>query len=191
MTARTHDLAAFTSLSFVAATQSLPTLSLATVLVSLGAGFLGGLAPDIDQPTNGLWHRGPAGSVIGRVVHPFLGGHRTISHSFLGMGIVGIIVWYFLQAISSVLLVNMWIVWCAFMIGVASHLIIDTFTKEGVPWLFPIPMHFGIPPIEALRIKTGGLYEKSLVFPGLLALNLYLYYSHYVRFIFLLHQISF
>ncbi|MBI4096947.1 MAG: hypothetical protein HY428_00835 [Candidatus Levybacteria bacterium] len=57
----------------------------------------------------------------------------------------------------------------------------DTFTQEGVPWLFPIPFRFGIPPLKFLRIKTGGIVEKSFVFPGLLLINVYLVYANYGR----------
>jgi hypothetical protein len=55
----------------------------------------------------------------------------------------------------------------------------DLFTRDGVPLLFPIPLRFGIPPLGFLRIKTGGLVEKSFVFPVLIFLNGTLYYLHY------------
>jgi membrane-bound metal-dependent hydrolase YbcI (DUF457 family) len=84
-----------------------------------------------------------------------------------------------LSAINQVLLVDMNIVWGAFMTGMVSHLIADTFTKEGVPWLFPIPVNIGIPPIKFLRIQTGGKIEKYLVFPGLVFLNAYMYGGNY------------
>ena len=75
------------------------------------------------------------------------------------------------------------IVWWAFMIGFVSHLVMDTFTKEGVPWLFPIPIRFGIPPFSFLRVKTGGMLEKSFIFPGLILLNFYIYYANYGKFL--------
>ncbi len=183
MTGRTHDLAAFTSLSFIIATTPLTQISLATAAVALSANFIGGLAPDIDQTTADLWHRIPLGSVFGRLVSPLLGGHRFISHSIAGIFLFGFLTRYFLTAISGVLLVDMNIVWFSFMVGYISHLVMDTFTKEGVPWLFPIPVKFGIPPFKALRIKTGGLIEKAVVFPGLLLLNVYLYYTFYGRYL--------
>lgn len=71
MTGRTHDLFAFTALSCILATQPIPKMSLATGLVALCACFIGGLAPDIDQPTADLWGRLPAGNVISRVFTPF------------------------------------------------------------------------------------------------------------------------
>ncbi len=179
MTGRTHDLAAFSALGYVVVTASLPHLTIATGLVSLGANLLGGLAPDLDQPTSKLWRRLPAGSLLGRIVHPFFGSHRLISHSLLGVVLFGFLAKFALSAAASVLLVNMQIVWWAFMIGYVSHVVMDTFTKEGVPWLFPLPWKIGFPPFKLFRITTGGLVEKGLIFPGLLVLNGYIYWAHY------------
>jgi inner membrane protein len=81
-------------------------------------------------------------------------------------------------------------VWWSFMIGFISHLIMDTFTTEGVPWLFPIPLKFGIPPFRFSRIKTGGVVEKSFVFPGLLLINAYLVYANYQKFLEFIHQLK-
>lgn len=179
MTGRTHDLAAFTALNLILVTQTpLPT-TLSTSLVALGACFMGGLTPDIDTATSSFWQKIPAGTVFGRLLHPLFRGHRLISHSILGLVIFGFIMNWFLDLASHSLLVNMEIVWWAFMIGLISHLIMDSFTQEGVPWLFPLPIRFGVPPFSALRIRTGGLLEKILIFPALLALNIYLFYSFY------------
>jgi hypothetical protein len=46
----------------------------------------------------------------------------------------------------------------------------DSFTKEGVPWLLPIPYRFGFPPLRRLRITTGKTLEKFVMFPFLLVL---------------------
>ncbi|CAN5136598.1 metal-dependent hydrolase [soil metagenome] len=188
MTGRTHDLAAFTALTYVVATQPLSKMTLATALVAFSANMIGGLAPDLDQPTSGLWHRVRAGTILGRIVHPFFGGHRFISHSVIGVFLFGYILHVILGIAKSFLLVDMDIVWWSFMIGYISHLIGDTFTTEGVPWLFPIPFHFGIPPFRFLRFKTGGVVEKSFVFPGLLLINAYLFYTHYQKFLDLLRH---
>jgi len=191
MTGRTHDLAAFTAVSYVAVTHTLEPMSLATLIVSFTACMVGGLAPDIDQPTADLWHRLPAGGIIGRIFTPFLGGHRFISHSILGIFIFGFLARMLLDFMAPVVLVNMTIVWWAFMIGFLSHLVMDTFTREAVPWLFPIPIHIGIPPFKALRIKTGSMVEKSIVFPGLLLLTFWIYYANYHKVLdFLRHYIK-
>jgi len=190
VTGRTHDLAAFTALSFIVATQTLSPMSLGTGIVALSANMIGGLAPDIDQPTAELWRRIPLGTLAGKVISPLFGGHRFISHSIVGIAIFGFLSRKFLDAISGVLVVNMDVVWGCFMIGFISHLIMDTFTREGVPWFFPIPIRLGIPPLKVLRIKTGGLIEKAIIFPGLLLVNAYLYYTYYPHFLnFLKHYL--
>ncbi len=179
MTGRTHDLAAFTALSYVVATQPIPHISLATGLVAFTANMLGGLAPDIDQSSAKFWGQLRGGSFFGRLIAPLLGGHRYISHSLLGVVLFGIVTSKILELIGGTLLVDMRVVWWAFMIGFVSHLVTDTFTKDGVPWFFPIPIRFGLPPFRFSRITTGGVIEKALIFPGLIALNIYIYYHHY------------
>jgi inner membrane protein len=184
MTGRTHDLAAFTALSWTVATQPIPQdLTLATVIVALSANFIGGLAPDIDQSTATLWHRMRGGSLIGKLMAPLFGGHRFISHSLLGVAIFGIGFKFILQILSPVLIVNMDIIWWSFMIGFVSHLLMDSISRDGVPWLFPIPIRLGFPPLRALRIKTGGILEKSFVFPALILTNIWIYYHYYNRFL--------
>src|SRR5690606_29926046 len=103
--------------------------------------------PDLDQSTSRFWGHFRGGSFFSKLISPLLGGHRLITHSLLGLLITGFLLSKFLSLISSVLLVDMNIVWSAFMLGHLSHLIADSFTKEGVPWLFPIPWEIGIPPI--------------------------------------------
>jgi len=180
MTGRTHDMAAFTALTYIAVTYTLPHMTLGTMFISIAANLIGGIAPDIDQPTSKIWNNVPAGSILGRIIDPFLGGHRFLSHSIVGAGIFGTVVWYLLKLASHTLVVNIPVVWGAFMVGFLSHLIMDTITHEGVPWLFPAPWKIGFPPIRALRIKTGGFIERLIVFPGLLIFTGYLIYSHYL-----------
>ncbi len=190
MTGRTHDLAAFTAVSFIVATQPISHMSLATAFVAFSANMIGGLTPDIDQPTGALWHRMTLGTLFGKFISPLFGGHRFISHSILGIILFGVLSKLFLMLISGVLIVDMNIVWWAFMIGVVSHLVTDTFTHDGVPWLFPIPLHIGIPPLKVLRFHTGGIIEKGIVFPGLVLLNMWIFYSHHAQIIdFLKHNI--
>lgn len=126
MTGRTHDLAAFSALSLIVATQNIPQMSLATVIVAVSANLIGGLTPDIDQPTAELWHKIPAGTVIGKILYPLLGGHRFISHSVVGVILFGFGAHFLLDVIHSVLLVDMGVVWWSFMIGYVSHLVLDT-----------------------------------------------------------------
>lgn len=182
MTGRTHDLFAFTTLSVLVATNPVPSMTLATAITALSACFIGGLAPDIDQPTADLWGRLPAGNVIGRVFTPFLGGHRWISHSLIGVTLFAIITKTLLSILGTFVLVDMYIVWQAFMIGFISHLLIDMLTKEGIAWFFPLPVHFGFPPVRFMRLQSSGMVEKTIIFPGLLFFNVFWYSSHYKTF---------
>jgi inner membrane protein len=180
MTGRTHDLAAFTALSVIIVSNPLPEITLATGLTALIANMIGGIAPDIDQSTAPFWRNLPIGGMFGRFFGRILGGHRFLSHSVLGIIIFGLL-WYLLLEVlrPSFPNLNMEIIWQAFMIGFISHLIMDTFTKEGVPWLLPIPVKFGIPPIRHLRVTTAGIIEKFLIFPGLILFNVYIFYNNY------------
>ncbi len=190
MTGRTHDLAAFTALTLVVSAYDIPQMSLATGIVALGACLMGGLTPDLDEPAAGFWGRLPAGSIISRIVKPFLGGHRMISHSLLGLLVIGYLVNLLLDKIGAVLLVDMQIVWWAFMIGYVSHLFMDLLTKEGVPLLFPLPFKFGFPPVKAWRITTGKMAEKAIIFPSLLIFAGYIIYQNYGKFLNILDTVT-
>jgi len=176
MTGRTHDLAAFSGLLVAAAIlkDNLPSISLGTGLVALGANFIGGLIPDLDNSTASIWEKIRGGRIAGKIVPSILGGHRYITHSLIGLVIGGYLAQWLLQWINQILLVDMNVVWWALMIGMVSHLIMDSFTKEGVYWFFPIPWKMGFPPWKGLRLKTGGKFEKGIIFPLLLVLDAWL-----------------
>ncbi len=192
MTGRTHDLAAFTTLGFVVVTQPIHPMTLATGLVAVVSNLIGGITPDIDQPTAPFWRNLPVGGVVGRLFDPLLGGHRFISHSIAGAVIFGF-AWHYLLVVlkPSFPHLDMNVIWWAFMIGYISHLVMDTITREGVPWLLPIPIKFAFPPIKSLRVQTGGLVERFIIFPILLVINGYMYYSNYhVVLLFLKHLVK-
>lgn len=180
MTGRTHDLAAFTALNIAfLLKQPVPDITLATTLTALGANMIGGLLPDIDDATSDFWDKVRGGHFFGKLLHPLIGKHRMISHSILGLAIAGFLLKYILAWMHTFLIVDMDIVWWALMIGAFSHLVADSLTKQGVPWLFPIPIRFGFPPFEFMRITTGKFAETFIVFPGLILLNGYLVYANY------------
>ncbi len=189
MTGRTHDMAAFTALSLVVVTHPLPHVTLATAVVAIVANLVGGIAPDIDQPTAPFWRNLPIGKYVGRTFDRFLGGHRFLSHSLLGAFAFGFAFHYILHVLTpSFPNLDMTIIWWSFMIGFGSHLIMDTITHEGVPWLLPIPIKFGIPPIKALRIQTDGIVERFIIFPGLLISNIYIISFYYDKIKLLFHS---
>lgn len=168
MTGRTHDLAAFTGLVLAFIALPLIPMSVPTAITAFGANFVGGLFPDIDQPTSDLWDNFRGGKFAGKFFTRMLGGHRHISHSLIGLFLIGFLLEKFLWMISSIFLVNMEIVWWSFMIGVVTHLIADSVTKDGIPLLWPLKWKIGVPPLRILRMKAGGVVENVIVFPGLL-----------------------
>jgi inner membrane protein len=180
MTGRTHDLAALTALGAVVFLEPSRTITLSIALVALLANQIGGIIPDIDQPTAPFWRNLPIGGSIGRIFDKMLGGHRFISHSLLGMALFGGIAYGLLVFLHpSMPHIEVHLVWWAFMIGMLSHLILDTFTKEGVPWLLPLPTKIGLPPIKKFRVTTGKSVETFVVFPLLLIIDIWFCISHY------------
>src|SRR4029077_4239088 len=104
-----------------------------------------------------------------------LGGHRFISHSLLGVALFGFLTNLLLHVFQPLMPhANILLIWYAFLIGMLSHLVMDSFTKEGVPCLLPIPIKFGLPPAKRLRITTGKNMENLIVFPGLLIIDVWL-----------------
>lgn len=186
MTGRTHDLAAFTALNIAFILYPTSTLTLGTAATAIGANMIGGLLPDIDNATADIWDKVRGGNVLAKFIRPLIGKHRMITHSILGMAIIGYVLKAILALVGTVLLVDMNIVWWATMLGAFSHLATDSITRDGVPWLFPVPIRYGFPPFRALRMKTGGFWEKVVVFPGLIALNGYLIYTNYSTYLLLL-----
>ena len=189
MTAKTHDLAAATALGIAILARPLENISLSTALISLLANQIGGIAPDIDQPTAPFWRNLPVGRFFGKVFGALAGGHRFLSHSIIGVALFSLLANLLLHFLSPLMPhVDIGYVWWAFMIGVVSHLVMDSFTKEGVPWLLPIPFKLGFPPLKKLRITTGKSAELLLVLPLLFAFNIWLYSAHYDKFSLFIHH---
>ncbi len=180
MTGRTHDLAAFVALTGVVIAWDIPELSLGSAVVAVTANLIGGIAPDLDTPTAPFWRNLPIGGIAGRIFGGVVGGHRSLLHSLVGMLLMG-----WLLNLLLLFLHPSWpglqadVVWWAFMIGYLSHLVMDSLTKEGVPWLWPLPAKVGFPPIRRWRVTTGKWAEWVIIFPGLLIAEWALIYSQY------------
>lgn len=180
MTARTHDVAALTLLMGVIILSPPSNMTVATALMAVLANQLGGIAPDIDQPTAPLWRNLPVGRYLGKVFGALIGGHRFLSHSLLGLALFGVGAKLLLEFFQPLMpRIDIGFVWLAFVIGMVSHLIMDAFTKEGVPFLLPLPFKFGFPPLRAWRITTGKAVEMYVVLPLLIATTVWLAATHY------------
>lgn len=180
MTARTHDMAAVTLLLAAVIAMKPETMTIATALAALLANQIGGIAPDIDQPTAPLWRNLPVGRYLGKIFGALIGGHRFLSHSLLGLALFAMLSRLLLDFLQPIIpRIDIDFVWLAFLLGVISHLIMDSFTKEGVPFLLPLPYKFGVPPIRAWRITTGKKIEMLVVLPLLIGLTVWLCAENY------------
>jgi inner membrane protein len=142
--------------------------------------LVGALTPDLDKPTSLIYTKIPAGGLIGHIINPlFIGGHRHLSHSILGFVIFAWLSHFLLFTYVHLPGLNVQIIWISYLIGVFSHLLLDSLTTEGIPLLFPLPFMFGIPPIKALRITTGSWVEHLIVVPLLILAIGFMFYHYY------------
>ena len=108
---------------------------------------VGSLLPDIDTQHSGL----------GRFIKPISGriervfGHRTITHSLLGVVIIGVLS-----------LPVLWIynpVWVWLLIGMLTHIVLDAGNITGVPLLYPHRVQFWMVHNRAWRVPYGSPKE--------------------------------
>lgn len=120
-------------LSFGVTTQLLvgfPAEGFLEIPFYYGGLVLGSLLPDIDHPQ----------SYLGRRLTPLsvpifkLFGHRGITHSFLSLSILGII-------LTESGYVNTYLSG-GILLGYLSHLIADMFTPTGIPLFYPMKKKF-------------------------------------------------
>ncbi len=141
--------------------------------------------PDLDNPRstlgNGLnrsknatinlvsrplsWFFRTASFVLVRTV-----GHRTLTHSLVGVLIFALPVWLLLGSFPNLTL--------ALVVGYASHVLADALNTRGVPLLWPLGKPFRLLPggvrsggavevVVALATLTFALYALLLLYPDL------------------------
>jgi len=164
MTATTHQMVALISALWVLTlfpVQVGPLLG----FIAIVAVMIGALTPDLDQPTANIWRKLLGGNHLGNIFRFFSGGHRHLTHSLIGIFLIG---WLLRLAISNFVhpdyLSSAIILWRAFMVGYISHPLADTFTDWGVPWLWPVKWHLKIPPGPGeVRVTTDSFVERLFV----------------------------
>ncbi|MDQ3457998.1 MAG: metal-dependent hydrolase, partial [Deinococcota bacterium] len=111
----------------------------------------GALLPDIDTTTSGL----------GRWITPVSGpleqrfGHRTITHSLVGMAALAVL--------TAPLLALNPAVWAWLLVGVFSHIVLDTANIMGVPLLWPLRLQFWMVNNRSLRVPYGSPREFAFL----------------------------
>lgn len=152
MTGKTHLAAGVLAGALTARHLGLDTVNTTGVMAISG---MAALFPDIDT----------ANSVIGLKVRPLsalinhIFGHRKLFHAplvYLALGV----------ALYSALPLKLFL---SIAGGVLSHLLLDSITRRGIPWLYPFRREaFGITPIGA-----GGIVDKLLRY-GFAGFTLYI-----------------
>lgn len=179
MLGRTHEVIGVGSVVSAAILFPQQNLTTETAVIAIMAAMVGALAPDIDKPGSKIWDKIPAGGILSKIINPiFIGGHRHLTHSIIGVMLFA----FGVKALTNVLplgsAASASAIYYSFLIAFCSHLLADMFTKDGVPLLFPLPFHLGLPPFEFLRIRTNGWIENLLVTPGVIAFVVALTYYY-------------
>lgn len=134
--------------------------------VALAAGVAGAAAllPDIDSPRSYIGSRVPASVAVKLVA-----GHRGVFHSLLAAAVFGLALFFYLRFKAQAYVFLAF----SFAAGYISHLLLDALTPEGVPFLWPAKLRFGLP-----LVGTGGIVERRVVLPALVLLFcVVLYYA--------------
>jgi inner membrane protein len=171
----------FSGLPLIGSGQPLSVDFLALKVIYYGFAALGALAPDIDNARSTIGQR--AGFVSKGIQH--FAGHRKLFHSLLGLALVGIIIWAVQYALGlglyrlgltttgeylahgvqpgGNLQTGPGVALTAFLTGYFLHLVADSLTIGGVPWLYPNPVRFGFPPDRNWRFRSGSTMEPVVV----------------------------
>ena len=83
-------------------------------------------------------------------------GHRTLTHSLVGVLLFALPVWLLLGAFPNLSL--------ALVVGYASHVLADALNTRGVPLLWPLGKPFRLLPGG---IRSGGAVEVAVALAGL------------------------
>ncbi len=149
MTGKTHIVGGIASGMALASVTSYDP----TILFLSGA--VGGLIPDICHGGSKIGRKAPTLSKVINVLF----GHRTFTHSLLFL----LLVWFVLGAFVSIESITLGV-----LVGMASHLVLDAATKNGIKLLYPLSITIRLP----ITIRTGGSAEYVV----LIALTLFTVY---------------
>jgi len=112
--------------------------------ITVGICAASALLPDIDLPSSKLGSSCGALSSFTNLIF----GHRTITHSLLGLGSFMMLFGLFLPHNYLNLIA----------VGYISHLVADMLNPAGIPIFWPITKRFSIP-----FVRTGGILEYLLI----------------------------
>ena len=138
----------------------LSALGFPVTLPILIIGALGGLAPDLDASDAKIKHfkfsRFKPFWLISEMISTLFG-HRGVMHSLLAVVVISIGLWLVSLYIGGAL-----IFYVAFIIGYISHLVADSITKSGIPFLYPWKKRLHLLS-KKITLKTGSILEYLIL----------------------------
>lgn len=124
----------------------------AQAAVMTGA-LIGSLFPDIDHRQSYISHKAPVASFAASTVFK----HRGFLHSPLFIILAGTILTAGSRSmLAGTQLQTAMMFLSGFIPGMISHIILDTFNKQGIPWLWPYSKRFRL-----LSIRTDSIMETA------------------------------
>lgn len=144
------------------------------------------LAPDLDNPRsklgNGLSRmRSPLLNLVTRPLSWLLRiisfslfntvGHRTLTHSLIGIGAFALLAWLLWRAMPG----TGYELFVALVAGYASHLVADSLNTRGVPLLWPAGGEVRLLPGG---VKSGGLAELVVAVCAVAVAGYLVYLAH-------------
>lgn len=151
MTGKTHTLGGITLAAGLSLTGLCAPDTIADTVLWFGyltAAGAGALLPDIDHRQSRVSHKH---KMIAFLVNLFLG-HRGFTHSLLSLilaSFVGLLLMQLLPYPTTLYIVF------GFLLGYASHIILDCLNPAGVPLFYPVKKD----KISVCEIRTGGIVE--------------------------------
>ncbi|MEK5099155.1 metal-dependent hydrolase [Bacillus sp. FSL W8-0848] len=140
MTGKTHIMGGVASCTAVAYFYGYDP-----VLIT-ASGIFGALIPDICHTKSKIGRKLPILSTLISSVF----GHRTSTHSLLFLFVTGFLAHLYVTNQS---------IFAGLMAGMASHLLLDAGTTNGIKLFFPSSIRIRLP----LYIKTGGKAEQGVM----------------------------
>lgn len=148
----THTIGGVGAGLLVLTAASCGTNEVAQAAIMSGA-VIGSLFPDIDHQQSYISHKAPVASLAVSTMFK----HRGFLHSPVFILLAGILLTAGSRAMlsgSQLQMANQFII--GFIPGMLSHIILDTFNKQGIPWLWPYKKRFRL-----LPIRTDSIMETA------------------------------
>ena len=148
MIGRTHLAAGILCGEAMVLFQNATNVSDAAFIVAAAA--VGSLLPDIDHPRSMLANSSRTTKTVSGVVSSVTQ-HRGFTHTLAFAGLM----WFLATRLAAQFDVVSNDIVISFMLGLLSHLAIDTLNERGVMWFWPIYCKH----LHLLRIRTGSAVE--------------------------------